>query len=131
MNETAPLRRMLDEQCRCACHQGGSVLHPVPCCSPCRRCGLNIPNGGLSHSCTGNPLHPKTIAVQAVDLSRLLSNHETIFAGSMVLLIMGLAVFSLPQPGYWVLLGAAFLGIGLGLILAFRATRRAQRKPGT
>jgi hypothetical protein len=51
--EPLPLPRILGV-CGCVCHQAGTlVVHPVPCCTPCVRCGLRIATGmGDAHVST-------------------------------------------------------------------------------
>jgi hypothetical protein len=39
------------EGCRCPCHHGATLVHPVPCCRVCPRCGIAIPLGLTTHTC--------------------------------------------------------------------------------
>lgn len=106
-------------ECGCACHADAAVLHPVPCCVPCRGCGLEVPNG-IAHACRGSLAPSAAWAAHRTRLVHGLTRYDSLFAVSMALLVMGLAVFSVPWPGFLLLLGAA----GIGGILAFVWLRR-------
>lgn len=114
--------------CDCACHRGGPVVHPVPCCSACDRCGLAIPNG-VTHRCRG-AWHPEALAQHGRSLVGRLTRYDLIFSAFIALAVMGLAIFSLPYPGYLILLGAALLGavFGSAMILRGRARVGAARQ---
>ena len=44
-----PIRAPESEECHCGCHRPFAlVLHPLPCCSPCPRCGRNIARGFIT-----------------------------------------------------------------------------------
>jgi hypothetical protein len=94
--------------CGCPCHIGGPVAHPVPCCTACERCGLAIATG-VMHDCLG-AFHPRTVAMRGRGLLRALSRLDLMFSAFIVVLVMALAVFSLPLQGSLVLLGAGLVG---------------------
>ena len=120
---------MPGELCACACHVGAEVLHPVPCCSACARCGLAIPTG-LTHECLG-PLHRTTLATHRRARIRRLTRFDLMFSALITIVVMALAVFSLPLQGSLVLLTAGLGGaaLGVGLIL-WRKVRQEKSREG-
>jgi hypothetical protein len=110
--------------CACGCHVGGPVVHPVPCCTPCGRCGLAIPNG-LTHECLGL-LHRATVVAHGRALVHWLTRLDLAFSAMVAVLVMAVAMFSLPLQGSLVLLAAALGGaaLGVGLIVWRQARRR-------
>lgn len=108
--------------CVCACHRSAHVFHPVPCCAPCARCGLAIPTG-LTHQCSG-PFHRTTVVAHGRGLLRALTRIDLMFSAFIVVVVMALAVFSLPAQGSLVLLAAGLGGMALGVgLIVWRKMR--------
>ena len=62
-------------------------------------------------------------------LVHAVTRFDVTFAGLMVLLVMGLAIMSIPYAGYFVLLGAASAGALVAIAKIRRAARRAEPVP--
>ena len=103
-------REELEGSCPCPCHTGPAVVHPVPCCPPCARCGKGIPVGSLGHKCVG-------------DQNRLLhglTKYDGAFALAITLAVALVAVWSVPYPGSLLLVAVTMLGCGIALLRARR-----------
>ena len=111
--------------CACACHLGGLIVHPVPCCAPCPRCQLGIPTG-VAHECRG-PLHPDTLRAHGRVVVREFASFDLVFSGFVAVLVMAVAILALPLQGSLVLLAAAAGGIALGVALVIWRTSRRDR----
>lgn len=114
--------------CECPCHIGGPVAHPVPCCTACERCHIPIPTGG-THECLG-AFHPRTMAVHGRGLLRALIRLDLAFSAIVGVLVMALALLSLPRQGSIVLLGAVLVGAAFGIGLIVRQTARRRSAGG-
>jgi len=100
--------------CTCPCHQGVELLHPVPCCGVCRACGLVVANG-VAHACP-----PGAAEARAARLERMRSRRsgkDQVLPIVIIVMVMGLAVYSVPWPGSAVFCVAIVGGVALALLL--------------
>jgi hypothetical protein len=110
--------------CSCVCHRGGVVVHPAPCCTACPGCGIAVATG-TSHLCLGR-VHPSTLKSHGRALLQRMARYDLGFLASMVLVVTGLAFYSVPFPSNLVLLGAGILGT----VVAVAAILRRDSRPG-
>lgn len=101
-------------ECGCPCHYSDKILHPVPCCTPCQRCGILVARGVAVHHCDEARVLLRAASSAPGSLARGLAKYDAAFAVLMALLVMGLAVYA-AGPAAGVLLGVAALGLGLGI----------------
>jgi hypothetical protein len=81
--------------CRCPCHEGSALPHPVPCCSPCSLCGTGIPNGVTNHRCPApNASGDPELSERGSPLVHGLTRYDTVFAGAVTVVLMGICVVS-------------------------------------
>ena len=109
--------------CVCPCHVASPVLHPLPCCTLCPQCHLGIA-AGVAHECLGR-FHRATLAARLRALVHRLTKLDLAFSALVAVLVMALAVFSLPLQGALVLVAAAGVGVALGVcLIAWRTANR-------
>ena len=101
-------------ECGCPCHHDYTILHPVPCCTPCQRCGVLVARGVAVHRCDEGRVLLRAASSVPGGFARGLAKYDAAFAVLMALLVMGLAVYA-AGPAAGVLLGVAALGLGLGI----------------
>jgi hypothetical protein len=110
---TGPETRIGNPECECLCHEGSVVVHLVPCCAACPYCGGRITGANGDHRC--RPLDSR--GPNAFPWRGLLVKSYRVAPLLMALIVMALAIWSVPYPTCLVFAAVALVG---GLI----ATRR-------
>jgi hypothetical protein len=112
--------------CDCPCHTGNVVVHPEPCCVPCPCCGVRVPARSGDHQC--QPFG--TRAADGVRRRRLVATGYRLAPLLMVLLVMALAVWSVPYPACLIFVVVGLLGAGIAVWRVRHATPAAPHVVG-
>jgi len=103
------------DDCSCLCHQGQTMPHPIPCCTPCEQCGVLVPYGIATHICSGDQSETRPLRDPDIPLVHGLTRYDSAFVGLVVVALMGLCVFS--GAGTPLFVGAIAVGAGLGVLM--------------